>query len=1349
MLLLARPSGLPGASRRQSVCVEALCAQIARFTFRLPLAMAAVEAAAAPADRLMISKIETENFKSYGGVKVLGPFHKRMTCIVGPNGSGKSNSLDALVFAFGKRASKLRLKKLSELIHKSEAYPDCTFCRVSVTFQRIVDTGPGDEDFDVVPGSQFVVTREAYKPSGSKYLVNGKGASFTEVNELLVSHGVDLVNNRFLILQGEVEAISMMKPKGSDKGDEGLLEYLEEIIGSNKYIAPIAEAGEKLAQFDELRSEKLARVRVAEKEKGGLESAKVEAEEYLDKQRGMLTAQSALLQVHVKESSEAVAAAKSKRAGLAERLETERERLAAAEQQVGELAEEHGSVTSALSAARKEAEAHRKAYTDCEKQDIKLRAEVKAAKAKAKKAEKALASHAEKAEAAAKEGDALSSKLPELELRVEEATERKAAAEAELQAVYDGLKDKSSGLREALEAAQADLAPWAEQVTQASAEKAQAETALSILREQTQGAAAELAKVQDTIKALTQELSASQQRLEKAEAAAEAAAASLQAAKARLQEAEAAYAQAEAAAKAARGIFEDKKEALSATSSRGALLSGLMSATAPGKPLASAGLAGRLGDLGTIDPKYDVAVSTACGALNWLVVDTVEGGQACVEYLRSRRLGRAKFIMLDKIGWAAEGMAKSAGLRTPEGVPRLFDLITPVDEKYSTAFYYGLRNTLVAEDLDQAVRIAYVNGKCRWRVVTLAGEMIDTSGTMSGGGKTVRKGFMRTAAPAGAAAARGSASAPLPAAASIVTPQDVAEAEQQLSVAMAALTAARTERDEATTALASAEEAASSATLQELRQVVSTLTVKLQAAEREAATLEQEAAAAGDLSAADEAALADAEAALEAATKAHAKACAHAAKYETKVAALEAKLAGVGGDSVAGAKKAVSAATAALDASRRAVAKAKAEFKQSAKAAEKAAAAIAKCEADAEASRAKVAELKAAQDALVEDATAALAARDTAAAAEEEARGAAADVGKRLDAVRSTLQGIRDTELDIATAMQEVDTVLSAATATVAKYEKQLSDVHRKYETCLDMCPAEEDEEDAEAADGAAAADVGGAATAVPRKPPTLSEEELASASKDQMRATIAVLESEMKALEGDVNLAAIAEYRAKEREWIRRVGELEGVSQARDKSKREFDALRSKRLDDFMAGFRVITLKLKEMYQMITLGGDAELELVDSLDPFSEGIVFSVRPPKKSWKNISNLSGGEKTLSSLALVFALHHYKPTPLYVMDEIDAALDFRNVSIVANYIKERTQDAQFIIISLRNNMFELADRLVGIYKTHDVTKNVTINPKAFAATAGSENPAASAAGGGKLAVRAPAAPAEALGDSTNVA
>lgn len=187
-----------------------------------------------------------------------------------------------------------------------------------------------------------------------------------------------------------------------------------------------------------------------------------------------------------------------------------------------------------------------------------------------------------------------------------------------------------------------------------------------------------------------------------------------------------------------------------------------------------------------------------------------------------------------------------------------------------------------------------------------------------------------------------------------------------------------------------------------------------------------------------------------------------------------------------------------------------------------------------------------------------------------------------------------------------------------------------------------------------------------------------------------------------------IVRFRAKDKEYRLREKELDDVTVKRDTVRKEFDDLRKQRLTEFMDGFNTITLKLKEMYQMITLGGDAELELVDSLDPFSEGIVFSVRPPKKSWKNISNLSGGEKTLSSLALVFALHHYKPTPLYVMDEIDAALDFRNVSIVAHYIKERTKNAQFVVISLRNNMFELADRLVGIYKTDNCTDSVSINP-----------------------------------------
>ncbi len=214
-------------------------------------------------------------------------------------------------------------------------------------------------------------------------------------------------------------------------------------------------------------------------------------------------------------------------------------------------------------------------------------------------------------------------------------------------------------------------------------------------------------------------------------------------------------------------------------------------------------------------------------------------------------------------------------------------------------------------------------------------------------------------------------------------------------------------------------------------------------------------------------------------------------------------------------------------------------------------------------------------------------------------------------------------------------------------------------------------------------------------------EDDLDDADKDGLKTAIKGLEESLA--QNVANLNAIESYNALQKKFMERVAELEEITQERDTLCNNFDELRKQRLDEFMGGFTKIRLKLKEIYRTVTLDGDAELELVDSLDPFTEGIVLSVRPPKKSWKNVGNLSGGEKTLSSLSLVFALHEFRSTPIYVMDEIDAALDFKNVSIIAHYIKERTKNAQFIIISLRNNMFELCDRLFGIYKVNPLFIN----------------------------------------------
>ena len=229
--------------------------------------------------------------------------------------------------------------------------------------------------------------------------------------------------------------------------------------------------------------------------------------------------------------------------------------------------------------------------------------------------------------------------------------------------------------------------------------------------------------------------------------------------------------------------------------------------------------------------------------------------------------------------------------------------------------------------------------------------------------------------------------------------------------------------------------------------------------------------------------------------------------------------------------------------------------------------------------------------------------------------------------------------------------------------------------------------------------------------PETLPDEDLATLSPlfDEIIYNKSMLETVLKEMKP--NMSAISQYKntlllLKERET-----DLNQTIQKLRKANDIFSNVKMKRYNEFMDGFSLISNKLKDMYQLLTNGGDAELELVDTLDPFNEGISFSVRPFKKSWKIITNLSGGEKTLASLSLIFALHHYKPSPLYVMDEIDAALDFRNVSIIANYIKDQTKDSQFIIISLRNHMFELANKLIGIYKTFDITKTVIFDPNVY--------------------------------------
>ena len=129
-----------------------------------------------------------------------------------------------------------------------------------------------------------------------------------------------------------------------------------------------------------------------------------------------------------------------------------------------------------------------------------------------------------------------------------------------------------------------------------------------------------------------------------------------------------------------------------------------MKATKKGGPLAGAGVIGRLGDLATIAPEYDIAVSTACGSLENIVCETLQGCELCVKFLRDTNAGRASFIALSEMGQWRDKMASRRP--APTGVSRLIDLISPKDDRYLPAFYMAMRDTLVATNLDAATRIA-------------------------------------------------------------------------------------------------------------------------------------------------------------------------------------------------------------------------------------------------------------------------------------------------------------------------------------------------------------------------------------------------------------------------------------------------------------------------------------------------------------------------------------------------------------------------------------------------------------------------------------------------------------------
>lgn len=207
--------------------------------------------------------------------------------------------------------------------------------------------------------------------------------------------------------------------------------------------------------------------------------------------------------------------------------------------------------------------------------------------------------------------------------------------------------------------------------------------------------------------------------------------------------------------------------------------------------------------------------------------------------------------------------------------------------------------------------------------------------------------------------------------------------------------------------------------------------------------------------------------------------------------------------------------------------------------------------------------------------------------------------------------------------------------------------------------------------------------------------EEPAAAGIDSayVKRRIGEVKSSMKGL-GDVNINAIEDYRTLSERYLFLKGQKEDIEKAEETLVRIIQELDEEMRNQFSEKFAQIKVQFGLVFQELFGGGRATLELTEGEDVLEAGIIITSQPPGKKLQNMMQLSGGEKALTAISLLFAIQNLKPSPFCLLDEIEAALDDANVKRFAKYLHKLTKDTQFIIITHRRGTMSAADVLYGI-------------------------------------------------------
>ncbi|MHC1590823.1 MAG: coiled-coil domain-containing protein, partial [Candidatus Helarchaeales archaeon] len=205
-------------------------------------------------------------------------------------------------------------------------------------------------------------------------------------------------------------------------------------------------------------------------------------------------------------------------------------------------------------------------------------------------------------------------------------------------------------------------------------------------------------------------------------------------------------------------------------------------------------------------------------------------------------------------------------------------------------------------------------------------------------------------------------------------------------------------------------------------------------------------------------------------------------------------------------------------------------------------------------------------------------------------------------------------------------------------------------------------------------------------------------------------LRLERRSLE-PVNMKSIEQYETLREKYNDYIQKEEELLDEREKILKFMDEIEKEKRNVFMKTFNEVNNNFSWIYRELSNGGTARLVLLDEEDPFSElsGVNIEANPAGKKIKDLRLASGGEKSLITLAFIFAIQQFKPAPFYIFDEIDAALDDSNARNVSKLISKfsETGHSQFIVISLRDATMVNADQLIGVTNVDGISSTLALN------------------------------------------